>query len=256
MTKLPVIFVDHWSPDRVLEDNNMNKQLSILWKSLNEKIKWIVIISAHLTTNWTYISSWNKLKTIYDFHGFPDELYSINYDIETDIELINKIQDLLPEAKKNDSIWIDHWAWTILKKMFPKKDKKIVMISLNMQLSWEDFFKLWTKLKKLREDWYLIIWSWWILHNFSELKYSNDTIFEWAKQFNEDIKNLIIKKIFTPIIDYRSLKNSHRAFKTPEHFYPLLIILWTVDKDDWVKYINDNITLWSLSNNLIIFGEV
>lgn len=256
MNKLPVIFVDHGSPDRILKDNNMNKQLSILWDSLTKKIKWIVIFSAHLTTRWTYISSGNTLQTVYDFYGFVDELYSINYDVETDIELINKIQSILPEAQKNDSIWIDHWAWTVLKKMFPKRDKKVVMISLNLQLSWKDFFEIWTKLRKLRKEWYLIIWSWWILHNFSELTYHSDKVFDWAEQFNEDIKTLIIKKKFVPIIDYPSIKNSNKAFHTTEHFNPLLIILGTIDEDDEVKYINDNITMGSLSNNLITFGEI
>ena len=37
MKKTPLIYLDHGSPMRILEDNPINDRLSFIWKSLEEK---------------------------------------------------------------------------------------------------------------------------------------------------------------------------------------------------------------------------
>ena len=76
--KLPVIFVDHWSPMRIIQDNKMNEKLEELWKKLSNKVKWILVISAHYETYGTSITIWKKLNPIYAFYWFPEQLYSSN----------------------------------------------------------------------------------------------------------------------------------------------------------------------------------
>lgn len=255
--KLPVIFVDHWSPMRIIQDNIMNEKLEKLWDKLSNKVKWILVISAHYETYWNSITIWKKLKTIHDFYWFPEQLYSMNYDVETDDNLINLLKEKLSwDIILDDKYWIDHWAWTVLKKMFPKADKKVVLLSVNHSLANKWIFEIWNKIKYLRDEWYLIIWSWNILHNFSEIDFYNEnSVSDWALELNNLIKNKLINKEYDDLINFENLKNSFKAFKTFEHYKPLIYILWMLDEDDKAEYINEQITNSSLSNNLILFSN-
>lgn len=254
--KLPVIFVDHWSPMRILQENKMNKELEKLWKKLWDKVKWILVISAHYETYWNKITVWKKLNTIYDFYWFPEELYRMNYDVETDEGIINHLKEKNLDLVLDKNYWIDHWAWTVLKKMFPKADKKVVLMSVNHNYDYDTIYNFWKELKSLREQWYLIIWSWNILHNFSEILFHDETrVYDWAKKLNDDIKERIIERKHDDLISFKNIENFSKAFKTFEHYKPLLYVLWATDEDDKAEYLDEQITNWSLSNNLIIFSN-
>ena len=245
INKLPLIFVDHWSPMR------------ILWEKLHNKVKWVLIISAHYERNWNSITVSDNLETIYDFYWFPNELYQMNYNVKTDKGLIDSLKDKFNWSLVLDKeYWIDHWWWSVLKKMFPNADKKVVLLSVNALFSNSEIFNIWNQIKNLREEWYLIIWSWNILHNFSELDFYNENkVDNWALELNESIKKKILNNDFDDLIKFENMKNSNKAFKSSEHYKPLLYILWAVWNEK-IEYLSDEITNWSLSNNLILFWDL
>lgn len=253
MKKTPLIYVDHGSPMRILEDNLINDKLSILWKDLEKiDIKAILIVSAHWITNWIYITTSLNLETIHDFYGFSDELYDLNYPAKTSDFLIDQIKKLLPFVKEDSNYGLDHWAWTVLKKIFPKANIPVVQMSIDWNLDAKNYFEIWEKLSLLREKWVLIIWSWSIVHNLRDFSWDENIVFPWAKDFDEKIKKFILEKDFNSIINYEKIDDYKKSVPSFDHFVPLLYILWATFKDEKLTYFYENISNGSLTNNIII----
>lgn len=253
MKKAPLIYVDHGSPMRILEDNPINDRLSFIWKSLEKTdIKSILIISAHWITNGSFITTSNDLETIHDFYGFREDLYELNYPAKTSSFLIDEIKKILPFVKEDSTYGLDHWAWTVLKKLFPDAQIPVVQFSIDRTLSWKDYFEIWKKLSVLREKWVLIIWSWSIVHNLRDFIWDENIVYSWAKDFDEKIKKSILENDFKTIVNYESIENYERSIPSFDHFVPLLYILWAVQEEEKLEYFYENISNGSLTNNIII----
>ena len=76
--KMPVLFIGHGSPMNIIYKNEYTKSLQKLGTSL-PKPDAILVVSAHWLTKGTFVCSADKPEQIYDFYGFPDELYAVKY---------------------------------------------------------------------------------------------------------------------------------------------------------------------------------
>ncbi|MDD3793526.1 MAG: class III extradiol ring-cleavage dioxygenase [Candidatus Gracilibacteria bacterium] len=253
MKKTPLIYVDHGSPMRILEDNLINDKLSILGKDLEKiDIKAILIVSAHWITNGIYITTSLNLETIHDFYGFSDELYDLNYPAKTSDFLIDQIKKLLPFVKEDSNYGLDHGAWTVLKKIFPKANIPVVQMSIDGNLDAKNYFEIGEKLSLLREKGVLIIGSGSIVHNLRDFSWDENIVFPWAKDFDEKIKKFILEKDFNSIINYEKIDDYKKSVPSFDHFVPLLYILGATFKDEKLTYFYENISNGSLTNNIII----
>ncbi len=95
MKLFPAVFISHGSPMNVIQRSSFTESLRKLSGKLPDP-RAILVISAHWLTQGTYVTTAPQLKTIYDFYGFPKELYEINYSPPGSLELA---QALLERGK-------------------------------------------------------------------------------------------------------------------------------------------------------------
>lgn len=245
----PALFIGHGSPMNALQDNAFTKILSSLGRELG-KPEAIAVISAHWQTLGTCVSSQTQPKQIFDFYGFPPELYNLKYtppgapDIAN--EIINNSDCMITP---NDFWGLDHGAWTILKHLYPKADIPVFEISLDKNKRPREHYDAGKKLSYLRERNVLVIGSGNVVHNLFEiLPGINDPVFSWAEEFNKQIKENIAAQNYERIIDYHLMGNSsHFAVPTEEHYLPLLYILGMLEENEECSVLFDEIQHGSVS---------
>lgn len=260
MTKQPVLFLGHGSPMNAIQKNSYTDALNKLGHRLMpHRPKSILCISAHWMTNGTYVTSMARPRTIHDFYGFPEELFSIQYPVPGDPELANQITNLIKETKITEdfSDWgIDHGTWAVLRHVFPKADIPVVQLSLDMSQGWEFHYKFGQNLRALREQDVLIIGSGNIVHNLASISWKTTAAaLPWAVEFDNWIKEKLIKRNFTEILNSALKTESGRlSLPTTEHFLPLLYVLGASQPAEDVEFLFEEIQNASISMRCLGYG--
>ena len=77
--RMPIVFIGHGSPRNAIDDNTFTRAL-VKFGQRWPRPKAILVISAHwLTRGGTAVATSPTPQTIYDFGGFPEEMYQIKY---------------------------------------------------------------------------------------------------------------------------------------------------------------------------------
>lgn len=253
---MPVIFIGHGSPMNAIENNAFTAEWEKLGKTL-PRPKAILAISAHWFVHGTRILWDPKPKMTYDMYGFPKKLYEVVYNAPGATELAARVSDILGACVKRDNSWgYDHGTWSVLNKMYPKRDIPVTQLSINADGGAASHFDIGRKLKALREEGVLILASGNIVHNLRLIDWDNpNSAYPWAKEFDVAIKTFITEGAFGSAVNYRDLgQAANLAVPTPDHFYPLLYALGAAEKTDKVTVFNEAYTLGSLSMTSYIFG--
>ncbi len=249
------IFVGHGAPTIIWEENEFTDYLKNYSKGI-PKPKGIIIFSAHWESTTQLIGRCQNYDMIYDFYGFPKELYKTTYPVAGDVRLAQEIQNTLSDnnisSKLDSTRGIDHGAWTMLKLLYPDADIPVVTMSVNTKLNPIEQYKIGENLRIFKEQDYLIICSGGIVHNLNKIVFDAANIDIWASEFNNWIKDKVLNGDLDSIFDYQnSAPNSNLAVPRNEHFINLLIALGTsntVNKPKLLKSIfqhgNLSLDLW------------
>ncbi|MDD3341016.1 MAG: 4,5-DOPA dioxygenase extradiol [Bacilli bacterium] len=254
MNKMPVIFVGHGSPMNAIEDNAFSNK----WKEIGKNIpepKAIVVISAHYYTVGTKIVYSDTPKMIYDMYGFPDKLYETEYPAPGSSYYADKIIESVSVKLEKDKEWgIDHGAWSVLVHMFPKSNIPVLELSIDHNMTAEEYLKLGEELRFLREEGVLLLCSGNIVHNLQLLDWNAESGFSWAQEFDSYIKDKIITHNIQDVVHYEKAgASSEKAFYTKEHFVPILYALGAAGTNYEVEVFNEKCVLGSLSMTGYIF---
>lgn len=123
------IFLSHGSPMIAILDNEYTRFLTELGASMQPKA--IVLFSAHWETEETTISfQTGTYETIYDFYGFPDELFQVKYPATGSIEIATEVERCLSArgiaVNRDESRGLDHGSWSLLKHLYPNANIPVV----------------------------------------------------------------------------------------------------------------------------------
>jgi len=249
---MPSLFISHGSPMNIIQENNFTKSLKKIVKTF-EKPKAIIVISAHWYTNNTMISNLENQETIYDFYGFPDELYDVTYEPKGDLELAINVSDFIQNSILEDR-GLDHGAWSILRHMYPDQDIPTFQISMNKNLSYMQHFEIAKLLKKLRKNGVLIIGSGSVTHNLRLTDYRKTNVYIWASEFDEYIKESFSSKNFSNIINAKGHPLFQKAHPYDDHYIPLLYTAGTINSNDKIEHFHEEIVSGNLTMRCIKVG--
>jgi 4,5-DOPA dioxygenase extradiol len=226
----PAIFLAHGAPSLALDDNEYTSFLRTLL-SLYPRPKAIVLFSAHWESHVQRIGSNLSYEPVYDFYGFPDELYQIHFQTPGDPSLAKTIQQQLQSSGISSELdstrGLDHGAWVLLHLLDPDSRIPVVSMSVNPQLSPEEQIRIGETLAPLREQGIMIIGSGGTVHNLRRLNWEDPKEPEsWAVEFDRWLEENLRASNKKALLNYREKAPYARdAASDTEHFIPLLLAL-------------------------------
>ncbi len=261
---MPVVFIGHGSPMNIILRNAFTKSLRELGRSLS-KPRAIMVISAHWMTNGIYVTCMNKPRMIYDFFGFPEELYKINYPspgapahARSVIESVKTVK-----VKCNTDWGIDHASWAILKHMYPDADIPVFEMSLDYSFNeWHPkplqyHYDVASQLVELRKRGVLIIGSGNIVHNLRliDFEHIDAEPHDWAVEFDEKVRSNLIERKHKDLMNCESLgKTVSYAVPTLDHYLPMIYVIALQQKDERVTFTYEGFQYGSISMRCFRIG--
>lgn len=248
---VPSLFLAHGSPMLAIEDTAYSHFLNQWSRQLKPKA--IVIFTAHWESEILTISSLDDAyETIYDFGGFPDELYRIQYPAKGSTAIASMVEERFRQqgipVRKDTKRGLDHGSWTLLYRMYPQADIPVVQISIHPYLSPEKQFQIGESLRGLGEEDILVIGSGVTVHNLRMIRWGQSTPEPWAVAFDDWLIDKLEKRDLESLFQYEKLApNAGYAVPRPEHFVPFFIALGSGNPKHEPKIIHRSYDLGTLS---------
>ncbi|RWU82269.1 dioxygenase [Janibacter hoylei PVAS-1] len=163
----PVLFLSHGAPP-LADDARWTAELA-RWSAEIERPKDILMVSAHWEDAPVTVSpSQRKVPLTYDFRGFPERYYRVQYDAPLAPDLADEVSALLKpkgvDVQRDETRGLDHGAYVPLVEMYPDADVPVLQMSMPT-LDPHELLELGRALAPLRDQGTLIVGSGFTTHN-------------------------------------------------------------------------------------------
>jgi 4,5-DOPA dioxygenase extradiol len=240
-----------------LLDNSFTQHLSALGKRLPLPNA-ILAVSAHWETKGTFVATNPKPNTIYDFGGFPDELYKVTYPAPGAPDVAREVMKKVKRTTihEDNAMGLDHGSWTVLKHIFPHANVPVFQLSLDYSMSPEQHYNLAKELKVLRNSGVMILGSGNIVHNLRRVSWSDPThVYDWAREFDDTVRKNLQSRSDEVLVHYDKLGSSARlSIPSNEHYLPMLYTLGASDKKEPLQTIYESLEMGSISMRCFQIG--
>ncbi len=174
--KMPVYFVSHgggpwpWISDWDAMYAKLHESLVQMPQQLPAKPKAILMISAHwISRDELQVMTNPQPGMFYDYYGFPEHTYSVQYPAPGSPALAQEVSNLLKQhgfkVSEDSERGFDHGAFVPLAVAFPEADIPVVQLSIEKHYDPDFHIRMGQALASLREQGVLIVASGLSFHN-------------------------------------------------------------------------------------------
>ncbi len=267
-TTFPPLFISHGSPMTALEPREAGAFMQRLGPALTTTFgtpRAVLAISAHSLTREPVLLAAAKHEAVYDFGGFPDELYQLRYDASGAPALAQEVHALLKTSGIASHVvaegGMDHGIWTVLRYAFPQANIPVLPLAWVPHWSPEKLFEFGAALQSLSEQGVLIMGSGSITHNLRHVFGGGRPGDAAAPEIPESaaFRNWWLAQSqarhWNEMFAYR--KNAPYAVDmhpTDEHLLPWFVAAGAGGRDDAPLRIHDSLTFGCLGMDAYAFG--
>jgi 4,5-DOPA dioxygenase extradiol len=220
--KMPVLFIAHGAP-MLTDDSGWVADLAGLGAAF-PKPRAILMLSAHWEKRPATLGATRTVPLFYDFYGFPERYYQVQYPAPGAPELAARVKTLLAERSlpvAASERGLDHGAYVPLLCMYPAADVPVLQLSLP-SLEPKELFEFGQALAPLGDEGVLIAGSGFLTHNM-HFAFRRETP-NWALEFDAWAADVIARRDHDALIDFQARgPAAELALPTTEHFVPVLV---------------------------------
>lgn len=251
---MPTAFVGHGNPM-----NALGGPLAEGWAAWGEALprpEAILVVSAHFERHPPTLSSTTGAPLVYDFWGFPDEMYRLGYSPPAAAGVASAVERLLQpdlSVERDETRGLDHGAWVPLLHLAPDADVPVVQLSIPWTDDPAEMLGLGGRLAPLRDDGILILGSGNLVHNLGRVDWHEALTPSWAADFDAWVADALEEGRVPDLAAYRRHDLAAVAHPTHEHFVPVLVAAAAAG-DDAPSFPVSGFELGSVSARSVQFG--
>lgn len=240
---MPVYFVSHGGgPWPYIE--SMRKQfaktadeLAALPGRLPEKPKAILVITGHWEAPKFTVSTAARPPMVYDYGGFPEHTYHIQYPAPGSPALASRVKELLSAADfpvdQDPQRGFDHGTFVPLVLMYPDANVPVVMLSMKSNYNPEEHIRVGQALRPLRNEGVLIVGSGMTYHNMGGFGRNG------SAEVAEGFQRFLVSAITQPdwrvrndsLIHWENAAGARLAHPREDHLIPLMVVAGAAGED-------------------------
>ncbi len=237
-SRLPTYFVSHGGGPWPYMTGDFRRNMAQLEQSLVDMrvelggaAKAVLIVSGHWETRGFAISSGEKPGMVYDYHGFPEELYRIKYGAPGSPALAGRVRDLLrgagAEATLDPTRGFDHGSFSLMKPLYPNEDVPVVQLSLDLGFDPALHLAVGRALAPLRDEGVLIVGSGLSFHNLRIMR--GASAYEPSRQFDAWLQQTLVQASSDQraerLVGWEAALAARIAHPREDHLLPLMTVV-------------------------------
>jgi aromatic ring-opening dioxygenase catalytic subunit (LigB family) len=190
--------------------------------------KAVLVISAHWETADPTVGSAPNPPLVFDYYGFPEHTYKLEYPAPGSPPLAARVRELLADAgiasQEDATRGFDHGVFVPFLLMYPDAEIPVVQLSLRADLDPAAHIAIGHALAPLRDEGVLIVGSGMSYHNLREF-WSDDT--EPARRFDawltDAVEDADPASRDRKLAAWSQAPGAHAAHPRSEHLLPLMV---------------------------------
>jgi len=199
------------------------------WATALPRPKAVLMISAHWEAKPLTIGATTTVPLLYDFYGFPEPFYKVEYAAPGAPQLAQRVRELLGSSQRvaeEPDRGLDHGAYVPMAAMYPDADVPVLQVSLPT-MDAAALFELGRSLAPLRDEGVLIVGSGFITHNMRSIDMQpNASTPSWASDFDSWSADVLTRHDADSLVTYRqTAPGVQYALPTHEHFVPAVVAM-------------------------------
>jgi aromatic ring-opening dioxygenase catalytic subunit (LigB family) len=219
--------------------DGLRAHLTGLAATLPARAKAVLNISAHWETPRPTVDTDPAPALLFDYYGFPEHTYKLQYPAPGAPVLAAQVRDLLEAAglpcDETQGRGFDHGVFIPFMLIYPHADMPILQMSLQRQASVAEHLAIGRALAPLREQGVLIVGSGMSYHNLHEFFSPSEAARKPAAQFDawltQTVETTDPQARDSMLIEWRKAPGARESHPTPEHLEPLFVVAGAAGED-------------------------
>jgi aromatic ring-opening dioxygenase catalytic subunit (LigB family) len=251
---LPTLYIPHgggpcffmeWTMGPADMWHKMGAWLSQLGSAIDSQPRAIVVVSAHWESAEFALTAAAQPPLLYDYYGFPEHTYQLQYGAPGAPELAQSIAELLREAalpvRLDAQRGFDHGVFIPFKLIYPEANIPIVQLSLQTGLDPAVHIAVGRALQPLRDQGVLIVGSGMSYHNMRGV---GAGVGGASDQFDAWLTAAVSARAATrneQLCQWQQAPAARIAHPREEHLLPLMVVAGAAGTDLGRKIFEDRL---------------
>jgi len=270
MKKMPTYFISHgggpwpWLKSEMPMYALLEKSLQDIPRELGVVPRVVLCVSAHWESADFAIQAHPHPPMLYDYGGFPEHTYQIQYPAPGAPACAAKVHQLLQSAGLSSHLDIergfDHGNFTPLYVMYPQANVPIFQVSLKAGLRPQEHIELGRALSSLRDEGVLIIGSGLSYHNlramFSHDQAAGPASHQFDAWLGETLRQENSAKRTEDLLHWQKAPAARAAHPREEHLLPLMVALGAAENEKAIRIYHEDRFMGGLAVSSFRFGNI